>query len=172
MAATVKVTNTGAVAGAEVVQLYVRDLESSVARPVRELKAFAKVALQPGESRQVELTLDERSFAYWSIKLGRWVVEAGDFALEVGSSSRDIAVAETLTVSAPTTAAPLGPDSTLHEWLADERGRELIRTDGPPKVLQDEELLRVIGTMPMSTLAAFGGWGFDRQALDRLVGQL
>ena len=87
---TVTVANTGPVAGAEVVQVYVRDVEASVARPVRELKGFAKVSLEPGESRQVTITLDQRAFSFWSELLGTWVVEAGEFAVEVGRHSRDL----------------------------------------------------------------------------------
>ena len=82
---TVTVTNTGPVAGAEVVQVYVRDVEASVARPVRELKGFAKVSLEPGASQH---GVDRRSTSAPSRSgptlLGRWVVEAGDFAIEVG----------------------------------------------------------------------------------------
>ena len=91
VAVSATVTNIGEVAGAEVVQVYVGDLESEVARPVRELKGFAKVALEPGASTTVTIDLDERAFAYWSQRLGRWAVEAGEFEIAVGSSSRDIA---------------------------------------------------------------------------------
>jgi beta-glucosidase len=85
--AAVEVTNTGAVAGKEVVQLYVSDAEASVPRPPQELKAFEKVSLDPGETKAVRFTLDERAFAYWR---SGWVVEPGDFELRCGSSSRDI----------------------------------------------------------------------------------
>lgn len=166
------VTNTGTVRGAEVVQVYVRDVESSVARPVRELKAFAKVALDPGQSGEVSLVLDERSFAFWSSRLGRWAVEAGDFEISVGSSSRDLADSVTLAVDAPSVAPPLGADSTLKEWLADPAGQKLLSTGDLPPILRDEEMIKVIGTMPMSTLAAFEGMGFNRAALQRLVDQL
>ncbi|WP_241827776.1 glycoside hydrolase family 3 C-terminal domain-containing protein [Actinopolymorpha singaporensis] len=83
---SVTVRNTGPVAGAEVVQVYVRDPECSVDRPVRELKGFAKVALEPGEGRTATMTLDRRAFAYWSIRHHDWVVEAGDFEVAVGTS--------------------------------------------------------------------------------------
>jgi beta-glucosidase len=169
---TVSVTNTGSLAGAEVVQVYVLDVEASVARPLRELKAFAKVMLEPGETRQVTLVLDERSFAFWSLGLRRWAVESGEFAIEVGSSSRDLATSETISITAPSVAPPLGRDSTLQEWLADEKGRELLISNGAPPILADEELVRVIGTMPMSTLAAFQGMAFDDQTLEKLVAQL
>ena len=166
----VSVTNTGSVAGAEVVQVYVRDVEASVARPVRELKAFTKVWLEPGETQRATVSLDERSFAFWSVVHHRWVVEAGDFELGVGTSSRDLPLTETVTLEAPSIAAPVDRDSTLHEWLADEQGRRLLLELNAP-LLADDHLVSVIGTMPMTTLAAFG-MGIDYPTLDRLAGQL
>jgi beta-glucosidase len=87
----VRVTNTGAVRGAETVQCYVHDTEASVARPPQELKAFAKVWLDPGESREVVLGLGDRAFAFWDIAAHEWCVEPGTFELRVGTSSRAIA---------------------------------------------------------------------------------
>ncbi len=91
-AATVEcdVTNTGPRAGAEVVQLYVEPPHLSVPRPPRELKAFARVELAPGETRTVRLELTPRSFAYYAVPVHAWTVEAGDYGIVVGSSSRDI----------------------------------------------------------------------------------
>jgi beta-glucosidase len=169
----VSVSNTGAVAGAEVVQVYVRDVESSVARPIRELKAFAKVALEPGESRQVTFHLDERSFAFWSVLHGRWVVEAGDFEIAVGSSSRDLAETHTISLDAPSLALPLTKDSTLDEWLADEKGRALLESEHfDTPLVQDPEFVSVVGSMPMSTLAGFPGIGLNHRALDYLLTRL
>jgi beta-glucosidase len=85
------VTNTGTVRGAETVQCYVRDVEASVARPPQELKAFAKVWLDPGEAREVVLDLDDRAFAFWDVAAHAWTVEPGTFELRVGTSSRAIA---------------------------------------------------------------------------------
>jgi beta-glucosidase len=84
------VTNTGSRAGAEVVQLYVHDGHASVERPDKELKAFSKVLLAPGQTKTVSMTLNARSFAFYSPEKHGWVVEAGDFGILVGSSSRDI----------------------------------------------------------------------------------
>jgi beta-glucosidase len=169
----VSVSNTGAVAGAEVVQVYVRDVESSVARPIRELKAFAKVALEPGESRQVTFHLDERSFAFWSVLHCRWVVEAGDFEIAVGSSSRDLAETHTISLDAPSLALPLTKDSTLDEWLADEKGRALLESEHfDTPLVQDPEFVSVVGSMPMSTLAGFPGIGLNHRALDYLLTRL
>lgn len=87
---SVDVTNTGQRAGQEVVQVYVRDEASRLVRPPQELKAFAKVALRPGETQTVTLTLTGQSLAYYDPSVGDWVTEPGAFTLLVGSSSRDI----------------------------------------------------------------------------------
>ena len=87
---TLPLTNRGERRGSDVVQLYVGDVEASVPRPSKELKAFAKVELDPGESASVRLELDERSFAFWDEAAHDWVVEPGEFELHIGASSRDI----------------------------------------------------------------------------------
>jgi len=88
--AELDVTNSGARAGSEVVQLYVRDPESRLTRPWKELKAFEKVSLAAGETRRVSFVLDERALAFWDPGLHEWVMEPGEFQLLVGASSRDI----------------------------------------------------------------------------------
>lgn len=92
------VTNTGARRGKEVVQLYVNDEVSSLTRPVRELKGFAKVDLAPGESTVVNFRLGMRAFSFYDPHQGRWVAEPGEFLLQVGSSSRDIRATARLTM--------------------------------------------------------------------------
>jgi beta-glucosidase len=168
---TASVTNTGQLAGAEVVQVYVGDVVASVSRPLRELKGFVKVHLQPGETQQVSCQLDERAFAFWSQRFRQWVVESGEFTIAVGTSSRDLVATETITLDAPRLSLPLGPDSTLHEWLEDERGRELI-TRRDMRLLQDPELIKVIGTMPMHTLAAFQGMALSHDELKEMITEL
>ncbi len=83
----VKVTNTGNMAGAEVIQCYVTDLECSVERPVKELAAYAKVFLQPGESRNIRLTLTKDAFDFYDVTKKEFVVEPGSFLIHVGNSS-------------------------------------------------------------------------------------
>lgn len=95
------ITNTGTYAGAEVVQLYVHDVESTVFRPHHELKEFAKVLLKPGESQQVQFVLNKRSFAYYDVAQADWVVESGQFAVLIGSSSRNIHLTAMVDVVAP-----------------------------------------------------------------------
>jgi beta-glucosidase len=84
------VTNTGKRPGAEVVQVYVGDAKASVPRPKRELKAFAKVFLKPGESRRLSFKLDQRALSFFDPKKKKWIAEPGKFKVEIGSSSRDI----------------------------------------------------------------------------------
>jgi beta-glucosidase len=168
---TASVTNTGQRAGAEVVQVYVGDIEASVARPLRELKGFVKVHLEPGETQQVSCQLNERAFAFWSARFQQWVVESGEFVIAVGSSSRDLVATEAISIDAPRLSLALGPGSTLHEWLEDDRGRELL-TKRDIRLLQDPELIKVIGTMPMHTLAAFEGMALSHEELNELVAEL
>ena len=87
---TVPVTNTGSRAGAETVQLYIRDVESSVERPFKELKAFNKVFLQPGETQQVSLTIDKSALSFYDDKSAAWTAEPGDFEALIGPSSGQI----------------------------------------------------------------------------------
>ena len=84
---TVPVTNTGSREGSEVIQLYVRDEKSSVARPYKELKAFDKVSLKPGETKDVTLTIDRNAFAFFNAEDGMWTVEPGKFKLLIGNAS-------------------------------------------------------------------------------------
>ena len=90
------VANTGARTGSTVVQLYVGDEQASVPRPKRELKGFAKLALQPGEHRRVQLTLDARAFAFYRTAAKHWLVEPGQFTIEVGTSAADLPLAAEL----------------------------------------------------------------------------
>ncbi|MCD4673902.1 MAG: glycoside hydrolase family 3 C-terminal domain-containing protein, partial [Anaerolineaceae bacterium] len=96
---TLKVKNTGKVTGKEVVQLYVRDVESTVFRPEKELKGFAKVELKPGEESDVTIELGRRAFAYYDTERKEWTVEAGDFEILVGASSQDIRLRATVEVN-------------------------------------------------------------------------
>lgn len=93
-----KIKNVGSVAGAEVAQIYVADKESTIFRPVKELKAFSKVFLEPGEEKTVSLDLDKRAFAYYNVNINDWHVESGDFDILVGASSKDIRLTATVKV--------------------------------------------------------------------------
>lgn len=93
---TVRVTNTGTVAGKEVVQLYVAPPTSDVRRPVRELRAFTAVWLQPGESTVVEFALAPRAYSYWDIEQDTWAIATGDYQLQIARSSHDVLLEATV----------------------------------------------------------------------------
>ena len=95
---SVDVTNTGKRRGDEVVQLYVKHLNSGVDRPLKELKAFRRVTLAPGQTRTVVLPLKAETLAYWDMARQRWEVEADQVSLMVGSSSADVKSDKTVTV--------------------------------------------------------------------------
>ena len=124
---TVDVTNTGDVTGKEVVQLYVADRESTAIRPVKELRDFAKVELAPGETKTVTFTLDQRAFAYYSVRIHDWHVETGAFDIMIGKSSRDIVLTKTVTVES-TVKLPFvyTTDTTLGDVRKDPRAWELV----------------------------------------------
>src|SRR5690606_20127335 len=100
---TVKVKNTGSRPGKEIVQLYVSDVQSTVVRPTKELKQFAKVELQPGEQKTVSFSLDKRAFAYYNTDLADWHVESGEYQIMIGKSSAEIVLQETVYVRSTVT---------------------------------------------------------------------
>jgi beta-glucosidase len=124
---TVDVTNTGKVAGKEIIQVYVSDRKSGLIRPPKELKAFAKVTLQPGETKTVSVPLDFRAFAYYHPAYKQWITEDGEFNLLIGASSTDIRCTQTVTLQS-TLELPclLNRESTLREWLEDPRGQGVL----------------------------------------------
>ena len=124
---SVDVTNTGSVAGKEIVQVYVHDQAAGLVRPPKELKGFAKVALQPGETQTVTMALDFRAFAYYHPGHHQWITEDGDFDILVGASATDIRCQATVTVqSTLTLPSLLNRESTVRDWLADPRGRAVF----------------------------------------------
>lgn len=179
----VAVTNTGTVAGAEVVQLYVGDRQASVLRPVRELKAFSKVALAPGETKTVTLTLDRRAFAFWSVEAHAWIVESGEFDLWVGSSSRDLRQNAVVTVTA-TSEIPRVWDqnATLADLKLHPAGKAFAEAaragflnmfgaiePGSAGALMMENM---INEMPLRNLVRMGGGQFPEAQLNDLLAKL
>ncbi|KAF2418557.1 glycoside hydrolase family 3 C-terminal domain-containing protein [Microbacterium sp. B35-30] len=114
---TVAVTNTGERAGREVVQVYTSLPGSSVQRAPRELKAFASVALEPGETQVVTLTVRRKDLAYWDIRADRWVVEGGEYTVDVAASSRDIRSTVSVAVTGDEFTLPLSRTSSMGEVL-------------------------------------------------------
>lgn len=169
---TLKVKNTGKIAGKEVVQLYVHDKEAYVSRPEKELKGFVKVALAPGEEKEISFTLDKRSFAYYSKELKDWYVETGDFTIMIGKSSRDIVLTKDIYITG-TTAFPFVADNTttvgdIMKYV--KNANELIQKFGGdlmPAIPVDDaeglgegtaEMMReMMAGLPLHSILSFGG---------------
>jgi beta-glucosidase len=146
---TVKVKNTGRLAGQEVTQLYIHEQCTRVVRPEKELKAFAKVALQPAEETVVGFELEKRDFAYYDVSIHDWVVNSGKFDILVGGSSRDLPLKQTLEMmTAQTRGHRLTRDSLLKEFVDHPTGKafysELVEAFGlgnPNEQLEDDSNL-------------------------------
>ena len=100
------VTNTGSVAGTEIVQLYIAKKNSELFRPAKELKGFARVTLAPGEKQRITIMLDDKAFRCWNVKANRWEIEGGEYELFVGASVEDIRLCEKISVHGTATVHP------------------------------------------------------------------
>ena len=133
---SLRVTNTGSVPGAEVVQLYIAPPKGGLYRPAKELKGFARVELEPGETQTVTFTLNDRSFAVWS---DGWKVPGGTYTLQIGASSRDIRLEAEIAVAGETVPAPDWQSGSWYETLNGHPGREAWeRMMGHPVPIQPE----------------------------------
>jgi beta-glucosidase len=102
---TCDVTNTGNRLGATVAQLYVGPAANAIERPIKELKGFERVVLQPGETKHVSFSLEPRSFSYFDVKTSNWRADAGAYDLSLGDSSQDIRQKMTIQIAKPLTAS-------------------------------------------------------------------
>lgn len=122
---TFTLKNTGAADGAEIAQLYVSDLESTIFRPKKELKGFKKVFLKAGEAKEVSIELDSRAFSYYNVLIHDWHIESGDFEIQVGASSEDVKLSAKVFVQSAKPDAPV-PDykqtAPFYYNLLDENG--------------------------------------------------
>jgi len=183
---TITVTNTGSRFGKEAVQLYVRDIESTPIRPVRELKAFTKVPLEAGESKDITFTMGKRAFAYYEPRLKDFAVETGEFAIEIGASSQDIRLSASVTVYG-TDVIPIifSRDSTIGEILSNPKGQAImasIRGSGAVTSMSNQEVVQTLGSgasrmmqkmkmeRPLSAVATIAG--MTDEQVDGLIAML
>ena len=167
---TVTVKNTGSRFGKAVAQLYVGALDGDVIRPVRELKGFEKVALAPGESKDVCFTLDKRAFAYWNTEIHDWYVAAGQYAIEVGDSSRHLPLRAEITLR-DTRELPRHYDmnSIFMDIMADPKAKAIIAplmaarqqpeeaSEAAAEAITEEMNMAMMQYMPLRALLSFGG---------------
>ena len=191
LTAAVTVKNTGKRAGKAVVQLYVGDKESTPIRPVRELEGFAKVLLQPGESREVAFTLDKRAFAYWNKQIHDWHVETGVFTVEAGGSSRDLPLKAEVTVES-TVELPrhYTPDSIFMDVMADPKAAPIMKdymkmtmeifgsedgqgeTEAAKEAVSEDMTLAMMRYMPLRGALSFGGGADSSRLMEELLKKL
>jgi len=175
--AFVRVTNTGARSGQHVVQLYVSTGAGPVRRPVRELRRFAKVRLDAGESTIVRFELDRRSFAYWDVTERDWVVAPGEYVVQIGDDSMTIVAERTITLPGEVRLAPLTLDSTVGEWFGHPivgpalmQGMTAAMTEEQrAQTEEQQDQLRMVQSMPMKQFLAFTGDVFPPDVLESLM---
>jgi beta-glucosidase len=163
---TLDVTNTGKIAGKEVVQLYVKDNTQSAIRPEKELKGFEAVRLNPGETKKVAMTLNKRSFAWYNTDIHDWYVAFGEYTILVGKSSRDIVFEEKILVEG-TNKLPfvVDKDTMLGELMQNPKTADYTNTHiwSELKVFQaemegsemEEMMKAVMNNLPLRSLRSF-----------------
>ena len=177
VSARVTVTNTGDRAGKHVVQLYVASTAGPVRRAARELRAFAKVALEPGQSSTVEFTLDRRAFAYWDVADDRWVVAAGDYLVQVGRDVSTIDAEQPVTLTGDTISRELTLESTVGDWFGHPVVGPVIMQgmaagmteEQAAKAAENPDQLKMVESRPMQQFLAFTGNAFPPEALEQLM---
>lgn len=159
-----KVKNTGDVDGAEVAQVYVNDVESTIFRPAKELKGFKKVFLKAGEETEISIDLDKRAFAYYNVNLGDWHVESGDFKILVGASSRDIKLEATVYVESTVeaeipdykTSAPCYYGADIMN-VSDDAFKAVYGKELPPSTRDKNAPFTVLNTIEDAQDSKWGG---------------
>lgn len=182
---SVDITNTGKRAGKEIVQLYVADRTGSADRPVRELKNFAKVSLEPGETKTVRMELNKRSFAWYNVKLHDWYAASGTYEIQIGKSSREIVLCDTVELTTDvkvpmeihknTTVGHLMSNPDMAQVLQ-EALSEMMSTMGAgggeasTEAISPEMIRGMMESMPLRGLRSFAG--MSEEALNQLVEKL
>lgn len=186
----VDITNTGKMAGKEAVQLYVSAKNSRIIRPVRELREFAKVPLEPGETKTVSFTLDKRAFAYWNTQIHDWHAETGSYEIQVGKSAEEIILVKTVQVESTAVMPKVYTlNSTIGEIMSDSKGKMIMEnTMGSmyqgtgaqemansaqqgSNAISDELLAATMEGMPLRQLLSFVP-GMKKESLEQLVAAL
>lgn len=167
------VQNTGDRPGKEIVQLYVSDTDSSVIRPLQELKGFRKLELQPGERKEITFVLDKRSFAYYDVNIGDWHVESGAFRIAAGASSRDIRLSAAILVES--TAGPAAVSfhrnttvgDLLENPLTADKAKKYGSIFGFENAMDDnpEMFTAMMKYMPLRALIGFGQGKYTEENL-------
>ncbi len=143
---TVDVKNTGNVFGKEVVQLFVASTSTVVPKPVRELRSFTKIELEPNETKTVKFELNNRAFAYWSVELNDWFVESGDYAIQICKDANTVILEETIAIlTKQRIKVNYTQNSTLGDVKADESVSEIYENTMKPVIQKMVEMFTAAG---------------------------
>ncbi|HMQ38330.1 MAG TPA: glycoside hydrolase family 3 C-terminal domain-containing protein [Micropruina sp.] len=165
---TVPVTNTGSVAGREVVQVYTSLADSVVQRAPRELKGFAVVALEPDETTTVEVTLRRSELAYWDVRVDGWVVEGGEYVVEVGASSRDLRSRTSVLIEGESVELPLSLASSIDEVLEHPMAGPALRAVIDAQFGAGSDIIKILGNFPVGRL---DGIPMPREDMEKLIAE-
>ncbi|WP_314475383.1 glycoside hydrolase family 3 C-terminal domain-containing protein [uncultured Microbacterium sp.] len=176
------VTNSGDRDGREVVQVYVAPTTSIVQRAPRELKAFSSVALAAGETRSVELVVRREDLAYWDIRVDRWVVEGGEYAVEVAASSRDIRSRVSVEISGDAVHQELTMNSSVGDLMTHPIAGPIVQqalgglmgglggdAAAASMMPNDEAMQKMMASFPIGRLAGFPGLPVDFAQIEQLI---
>ena len=167
---SVDVTNTGKRAGKHVVQVYVATDSGPVRRPERELRAFSKVALEPGETRTVQLELPRRAFAYWDVQHGRWVVAAGEYRIQVADDAHTVVQEHVITLTGDRIVTELTMDTAMGEWFDHPNVGEKVKDAlGFSAAEVSPEHLAMMASMTMRQFVNISGLDIPTSTLDDLI---
>ena len=179
---TVPVTNTGAVSGREVVQVYVSLGASAVERAPRELKAFASVEIAAGQTQDVRLTVRRADLAYWDVRVDRWIVEGGAYTVDVAASSRDIRSTTSVTVDGDAVNLPLTMESSVGDLMADPVAGPIVQqaiagmlggaggdAAGASMMADEDGMQKMMASFPVGRIAGFGIGGVTQEQIDGLI---
>lgn len=184
---SVDVTNTGNRFGKEVIQLYVAPKNSTVIRPIRELRAFDKMGIAPGETKTVTFLLDGRAYAYWSTEIHDWHVESGEYVIQIGKNAQDIVLSRTVYVESEHMIPKVFTlNTTMGEILADPKGKAVFEQamsgmagsdaqemesqalEGDGEAISAEMMAAMMEAMPLRQMISFVP-GVTKEALTSLV---
>ncbi|MEK6310417.1 MAG: glycoside hydrolase family 3 C-terminal domain-containing protein [Curtobacterium sp.] len=173
----VSVRNAGPVVGKHVVQLYVSTMVGPVRRPLRELRSFAKVELQPGESRTVTIDLGRRAFAYWDVDVSDWVVASGEYAVQVAADAQTVLRQQVVGLVGDSVVHELSLDSSVGDWVSHPvvgpalmAGMEAAMTpEQKEQAAANPDGLRMVESMPMRQFLVFTNGAIPAEALTQLM---
>ncbi|MFT8341695.1 MULTISPECIES: fibronectin type III-like domain-contianing protein [Clostridium] len=172
-----KVKNTGKYFGKEIVQLYIKNADSNILRPEKELKAFTKVSLFPDEEKQVSFLIDTKDFSHYDINTNNWVIESGPYEILIGKSSRDIPLSKNIYVQSPyLPKTNYTRDTLAQEFLINPKTKAIVEpllSSAAQSITSDtnaqEKLINYFKNIPIGRFTTLSNGTFTEKMLNDLL---